>query len=133
MLVLIVVVLIVLPNGVRRVADNDADVGGVQSLKPLLVLTKSGGEDVLHAVLGERIGPDEHVVGRVGFLRADLVEDALKIHRRDVVSEWHDLVCVEVVSELGGELFGGNDAGLHHAREEGPGPCEGIENVHALL
>ena len=103
MLILIVIIGTILPNRVRRVADNHANVRLKNGLEALVVLCQRGLEEIRLRVVGKRVRPDENLVRlilRRVVNRATLVENRLKIHGRDVVRQRHNLAGVKLVLEL---------------------------------
>ena len=80
MLVLIVIIGIVLPDGIRGITDNDADVLPVQFHKTSIIFTKRRAEDAALPIVGKRIRPDHHPVRLVHLIRAELMEDPFDIH-----------------------------------------------------
>ena len=133
MIVLIVIILRLLPNRIRRISKNNPYIRLRQRFKPLVVFTECRLEDVGVAVVGKGVRPEHDVVGRVGLARAELVEDPLEVHRGDVVGERDDFVPVQLGRELLRELVLRDEAALHETREEGPRSRERVEDVHPVV
>ena len=134
--VLRVVVRGFLPDGVRRVADDDADGGG------LLIHDARGvpGEDAGEVVVGvavfaelERVGQADAVEAGVVLAADEVVERVLDVDAGDVVGEQDDLVGVELLRVFAPEVGGAQDAGLQQAREERAGAGERVEDVDVRL
>ena len=80
MIVLIVIVCAFLPNGIGRIANNDADVLTVQHSESSVIFPELRAEDVALLVVSEGVSPDHHLVRLVHLIRAELMEDPLDIH-----------------------------------------------------
>src|SRR5699024_5008806 len=70
-----------------------------------------------------------HLVGCGG----EVVEGGLDVDRRDVVRQQQDLVGVQLARVLAGQVLGLDQPGLQQADDEGAGPGEGVQHVHALV
>ena len=66
---LIVIVCAFLPNGIGRIANNDADVLTVQHSESSVIFPELRAEDVALLVVSEGVSPDHHLVRLVHFRR----------------------------------------------------------------
>ena len=84
----------------------------------------------------ERVGEHdagERLVAVAASAAARSVVGGLDVDRGDVVGEQQDLVGVQLVGVLAGEVVRLDQAGLEQPDDEGAGAGEGVEDVDALV
>ncbi len=127
-----------LPHRVRRIPDDHADRRRQLSQDPSVVVRE---HDRVHRVPGfgnlERVGqrhPGERLIGvSVGGLARQSMVGRLDVHRGDVVRQQHDLVGVQLLRVLSGEVGGRDQVGLQQPGNEGARPRKTVQNMHALI
>lgn len=127
----VVVVLAVLPDRVRRVPDDDADVELLLPRAPRAVVDKHARDEVVLLIELERVR-EADPLERLVRAAHDAVVSGLDVDRRDVVGEEHDLVRVDLLRVLPWQLLLRDEPALQEPRDERPRPGERVEDVHAL-
>ena len=98
--VLRVVVLALLTGRVRRIADDDPDVGPLLAFAPISVVLHVERQFVVAFVQGEGVGQADAGIREVIVASGDRMEDGLDVDGGDVVGEQHDFVGVDLLAVL---------------------------------
>ena len=133
----VVLVVVLLPGVVWRVADDDADLAGVLALHPLDVLVRNRPEHVV-LVTGED-AERRHVVQRVheaqagelGVFALDGGVGGLDVQVGHVVGQDRHLVGVQLVQVLGLQLLGPPAEVFEQLDDEGARAGGGVEDLDA--
>lgn len=134
--ILVVVVGGFLAGGIRRVADDDANIELLLAFAAVGVAGEEGGDEVFlfeAEGVGEADAGEGRVAGgRIRFLGEGVV-DGLDVDGGDVVGEEDDLVRVDFGAVFRREAVGRDEAGLEETRDEGAGAGEGVEDMDAVV
>jgi len=130
--ILVVVVGVVLPYGIGRIADNDADIPAFLFFYALGIFRKANIyfpiilihlKSIRQANAGKRlIRLSGHAV--IGFLNVDC---------RNVIGQQHNFVGMQLIPIFQGQHVRRDESAFHHADGERPGSREGVKNMNALI
>ena len=132
-LILSVVIGAPLPDGVRRVADDDANIGFILFVNGKGILHHKA-EKILDGgigVEGKSIGQTNAVEGEIILIARAGVEGVFDVDGGDVISQQDNLIGVQFVLILATEILIVNQFELNQSGDESAGAGERIENVNA--
>ena len=127
-LVLRIVVGRLLPHGVGRIANDDADGRAALRFHRFGVLAEEMFEDVVLAVFPqlESVGKADAIVGQIFRLRTHLLKDTLDVDIRNIVRQQHEFVGVNLLRVFAHHIFRTDESRLQKARDESASAGEGV-------
>ena len=130
----VVVVLRLLPRRVRRIPDDHANVEPLLAIGPRVVAGEDQRVDhVVGLVHLERVGEHDPRERLVLATRVLALVGGLNVDCGDVVGEQRDLVGVQFRAVFAFERVGTDQPTLEQPGDEGAGPRERVEHMHALV